>query len=58
VTNASRLAGCNVALSLGLYENLLHDKSYLDYSGILKEAVAVLEHNMGLRERLKARIGI
>ena len=56
VIDASKLAGCSVAENLGLYEKLLHDKGYLDYSGILKEAVAALEHNAGLRERLKARI--
>jgi DNA helicase-2/ATP-dependent DNA helicase PcrA len=56
VTDASKLVGCSVAGNLGLYENLLHGKGYLDYSGILKEAVAVLEHKTGLREHLKARI--
>jgi DNA helicase II / ATP-dependent DNA helicase PcrA len=56
VTDASKLAGCSVVDNLRLYENLLHEKGYLDYSEILKEAVAALEHNSGLRERLKARI--
>jgi DNA helicase II / ATP-dependent DNA helicase PcrA len=56
VIDSSKLAGCSVAENLGLYENLLHDKGYLDYSEILKEAVAALEQNTGLRERLKARI--
>ena len=56
VTDASKLAGCSVAECLGLYENLLRDKSYLDYSGILKEAVVSLRNNAGLRERLNTRI--
>ena len=38
VTDASKLAGCSVAENLGLYEKLLHEKGYLDYSEILKEA--------------------
>jgi len=41
VTDASKLVGCSVARNLGLYENLLHDKGYLDYSEIVKEAVIV-----------------
>jgi DNA helicase-2/ATP-dependent DNA helicase PcrA len=56
VTDASKLAGCSVADNLGLYENLLHEQGYLDYSEILKEAVAALQRNSRLRERLKARI--
>ena len=51
--DASKLAECSVAECLALYEHLLHDKGYLDYSGILKEAVAALRRNDdGLRERL------
>jgi DNA helicase II / ATP-dependent DNA helicase PcrA len=38
------------------YEQLLHERGYLDYSGILKEAVAELKGNEGLRESLAARI--
>ena len=56
VTDLSKLTGCSVAENLGSYENVLRDKGYLDYSGILKEAVAALERNVGLRERLTARI--
>lgn len=52
----SKLAGNSVAANLGLYENLLHQKAYLDYSGILKEAVEALRTNSGLRERLAARV--
>src|SRR5690606_154812 len=54
--DTSKLAGCSVAKCLQLYEDLLNDKGCLDYSGILKEAVAALQHNAGLRERLKTRI--
>jgi DNA helicase-2/ATP-dependent DNA helicase PcrA len=56
VTDASKLAGCSVAENLGVYEKLLHDKGYLDYSEILKEAVSALRQNAELRKRLKARI--
>ena len=51
-----RLKGNTVAAQLPRYEQQLHDKGYLDYSGILKEAVAELKLNIGLRERLAARI--
>jgi predicted ATPase len=43
VTDVSKLAQCSVAENLGLYERLLREKGYLDYSGILKEAVGALE---------------
>lgn len=51
-----RLNGNSVVAQLPSYERLLHDKGYLDYSGILKEAVSELKGNAGLRERLSARI--
>ena len=51
-----RLKGNSVAAQLSRYEQLLHDRGYLDYSGILREAVAELKSNVGLRERLAARI--
>ena len=51
-----RLKGNSVAAQLSRYEHLLHDRGYLDYSGILREAVAELKSNIGLRERLAARI--
>ena len=51
-----RLEGNTVVAQLPRYEQLLHDRGYLDYSGILKEAVAELKVNTGLRERLAARI--
>jgi DNA helicase-2/ATP-dependent DNA helicase PcrA len=56
VTDRSQLVGCSVFESIRLYEHLLKEKGYLDYSSILKEAVAALEHNNGLRKRLKTRI--
>lgn len=51
-----KLAGNSVAAHLETYEQVLHQKAYLDYSGILKEAVAELRENRGLRERLAGRI--
>ena len=50
------LNGNTVVAQLPRYEQLLHERGYLDYSGILKEAVAELIGNGGLRERLAARI--
>jgi DNA helicase-2/ATP-dependent DNA helicase PcrA len=51
-----RLEGNTVVAQLPRYEQLLHDRGYLDYSGILKEAVAELKCNQDLRERLAARV--
>lgn len=51
-----RLDGNSVVAQLPGYRQLLHDKGYLDYSGILKEAVAELTSNERLRDRLRARI--
>jgi DNA helicase-2/ATP-dependent DNA helicase PcrA len=50
------LAGNTVMMQLPRYEQLLHDRGYLDYSSILKETVAELKSNNGLRERLAVRI--
>jgi DNA helicase-2/ATP-dependent DNA helicase PcrA len=50
------LDGISVVGHLPTYEQVLHSKGYLDYSGILREAVAELGKNAGLRERLAARI--
>lgn len=50
------VASNTVALKLSSYEQLLHQKGYLDYSGILKEAVGELHCNKGLRQRLGKRI--
>jgi DNA helicase II / ATP-dependent DNA helicase PcrA len=51
-----RLEGNTVVAQLPCYEQLLHNRGYLDYSSILKEAVAELKNNTGLRERLATRI--
>ncbi len=51
-----RLERNTVVAQLPRYEQLLHDRGYLDYSSILKEAVAELKNNSGLRKRLAARI--
>jgi DNA helicase-2/ATP-dependent DNA helicase PcrA len=51
-----RLEGNSVVAQLPSYQRLLHDKGYLDYSGILKEAVRELTANAGLRDRLAARV--
>jgi DNA helicase-2/ATP-dependent DNA helicase PcrA len=51
-----RLEGNTVLTQLPHYEHLLHGRGYLDYSSILKEAVAELKGNQGLRERLSDRI--
>jgi DNA helicase II / ATP-dependent DNA helicase PcrA len=52
----AQLAGNSVAGNVPAYEKLLHEKGYLDYSGILKEAAEELKKNAGLRQRLSARI--
>ena len=46
-----RLKGNTVVAQLPHYEHLLHNRAYLDYSSILKEAVAELKNNQGLREK-------
>ncbi len=51
-----RLQGNSVVAQLPGYRQLLHDKGYLDYSSILKEAVSELTDNVGLRKRLAARV--
>jgi DNA helicase-2/ATP-dependent DNA helicase PcrA len=52
----AQLVGCSVAEHRGLYEAVLHEKGYLDYSGILSEAVLELTRNEGLRGRVGARV--
>ena len=52
----AELNGCSVAEYLPMYEELLHKKGYLDYSGILSETVAELKRNDGLRKRIGERI--
>ncbi|QOZ23111.1 ATP-dependent DNA helicase [Bradyrhizobium sp. CCBAU 51753] len=53
---SDRLEGNTILVQLPNYQQLLHDRGYLDYSSILKEAVAELTGNQSLRERLSARI--
>jgi DNA helicase-2/ATP-dependent DNA helicase PcrA len=50
------LDGNTVVGHLASYEGLLHERGYLDYSGILKEAVAEMKRNAGLRQRLAKRV--
>lgn len=42
--------------NLPKYEELIHQKGYLDYSALLKEAVKELNINTSLRKRLSTRI--
>lgn len=56
ISDASHLKGNTVADNLTVYEALLHERGYLDYSGILKHAVDEMRDNAGLRERLAARV--
>jgi len=56
VVDPQPLAGNTVVTGLASYEQLLHQKGYLDYSSILKEAVKELQGNAGLRQRLAERI--
>lgn len=50
------LSGCSVLAGLDQYQQLLDDKSYLDYSAILDEAVALLTDDHGVRARLAERL--
>lgn len=54
--NPSQLKDNTVVAGLGTYEQLLHNKGYLDYSSILREAVRELGGNDGLRQRLADRV--
>lgn len=56
VVDASKLSANTVANHRNLYEKVLHQKGYLDYSAILTEAVRQLKQNPGLRQRLSARV--
>jgi DNA helicase II / ATP-dependent DNA helicase PcrA len=50
------LKHCSVWVGLDAYLNLLDQRSQLDYSGILHEALGVLMTDGDLRERLAARV--
>lgn len=56
VIDSGPLVGNTVVAGLSSYEHLLHQKGYLDYSGILKEAVKELQSNVDLRQRLGVRV--
>ena len=51
----ANLADCSILLGLDAYRELLHERSYLDYSSILEAAVDVLTNDHKLRERLSER---
>ncbi|MDA8108499.1 MAG: ATP-dependent DNA helicase [Betaproteobacteria bacterium] len=52
----AQLNGCSVLNGLPAYQKLLDDKSYLDYSSILEEAVTLLTNDQGLRARVAERV--
>jgi DNA helicase-2/ATP-dependent DNA helicase PcrA len=52
----ARLDGCSLLDGLAAYQSLLDDKSYLDYSSILEEAVTLLTNDAGVRARLAERV--
>src|SRR5262249_16840393 len=51
-----QLNGCPLLNGLTAYQGLLEDKSYLDYSAILEEAVTLLTNDDGVRARLAERV--
>jgi DNA helicase-2/ATP-dependent DNA helicase PcrA len=50
------LEGCSLLNGLADYKRLLEEKSYLDYSSILEEAVNLLTNDDGVRARLAERV--
>lgn len=52
----AQLSGCSLLTGLAAYQDLLDDKSYLDYSSILEEAVMLLTNDDGVRGRLAERV--
>lgn len=56
VKEPESLYGNSVASNRTSYEKLLHDRGYLDYTGILSRAVEHLRTNEGVRQRLASRI--
>lgn len=52
----AQLDGCSLLSGLEAYQNLLEDKTYLDYSEILEEAVTLLTNDDGVRSRLEERV--
>lgn len=51
-----KLKGCSVVEGLENYQQLLDDKSYLDYSAIMEAAVDVLTNDKNLRKRIAERV--
>lgn len=52
----ANLSGCSLLQGLAAYQDLLDGKSYLDYSSILDEAVALLTNDTGVQSRLAERV--
>jgi DNA helicase-2/ATP-dependent DNA helicase PcrA len=52
----AKLNGCSLLGGLAAYQALLEDKSYLDYSSILEEAVTLLTNDESVRARLAERV--
>jgi DNA helicase-2/ATP-dependent DNA helicase PcrA len=52
----AQLDGCSLLSGLEAYQALLNDKSYLDYSSILEEAVTLLTNDEVVRTRLAERV--
>ena len=52
----AQLNGCSLLDGLEAYQTLLEDKSYLDYSSILEDAVTLLTNDEGVRARLADRV--
>jgi len=50
------LKGCSVLAGMAAYRSLLDERSYLDYSAILDDAVEALLSDEDLRKRLAARV--
>jgi len=54
--NEAALKGCSVLTGMEAYRALLDERSYLDYSAIMDEAVEVLFSDEDLRKRLSERV--
>lgn len=54
--NEPKLKGCSVVNGLKSYQQLLADRRYLDYSGIMLEAVQAIASDSELRQRLAERV--
>jgi DNA helicase-2/ATP-dependent DNA helicase PcrA len=56
IADPGALKECTVAAHLPSYERQLHEKGYLDYSGILKEAVSALIATPALQKQVAAKV--